>query len=230
MILTGEEISHRVQTGEIVITPFLPENVNPNSYNFRLHSHMKVYEEGVIDIKEEKPTQDIHIGPEGIVLEPMRLYLASTIETMGSTHFVPTYAARSSIARLGMFINLSASLGDIGFIGRWTIQLLAVNRIRLYAGMNIGQMMFWNVQGDIRLYEGKYQGAKEAFSSRIYMDYAKAAVAAAAAAKAQQGADAEPAPEAAPEPVTDEALDAVSHTGTHAISDTRIERPTLRCA
>ncbi|RQP21742.1 dCTP deaminase [Piscinibacter terrae] len=178
MILTGEEITNRVSSGDIVIAPFLPQNVNPNSYNFRLHSHMKVYEEGVIDIKEEKRTTDLHIGPEGVVLEPMRLYLASTIETMGSTKFVPTYAARSSIARLGMFINLSASLGDIGFIGRWTIQLLAVNRIRLYAGMNIGQMMFWKVQGDIRLYDGKYQGAKEAFSSRIYMDYARPAAAA----------------------------------------------------
>lgn len=171
MILTGEEITHRVASGEIVIAPFLPENINPNSYNFRLHPHMKVYEKGIIDIKQQKPTRDVYIGPEGLVLEPMQLYLASTIETMGSTKFVPTYAARSSIARLGMFINLSASLGDIGFVGRWTIQLLAVNRIRVYAGMNIGQMMFWNVQGDIRLYEGKYQGATEAYSSRIYMDY-----------------------------------------------------------
>jgi len=174
MILTGEEISQRVATGDITIEPFLPQNVNPNSYNFRLHPHMKVYEDGIIDIKEEKRTTDVYIGPEGMVLEPMKLYLASTVETMGSTRFVPTYAARSSIARLGMFINLSASLGDIGFIGRWTIQLLAVNRIRVYAGMNIGQMMFWNVQGDIRLYKGKYQGAQEAFASRLYMDYAKA--------------------------------------------------------
>lgn len=173
MILTGTEISRRVKAGDITIAPFLSKNVNPNSYNFRLHADMKVYQEGVIDIKEEKPTDDIHIGPEGYVLEPMRLYLASTVETMGSTKFVPTYAARSSIARLGMFINLSASLGDIGFVGRWTIQLLAINRIRVYAGMDIGQMMFWDVQGDIDLYDGKYQGATEAFASRIFMDYQK---------------------------------------------------------
>lgn len=174
MILTGTEIARRVHAGDIVISPFLEENVNPNSYNFRLSADMKVYQDGVIDIKEEKPTDTIHIGPEGYVLEPMRLYLASTMEIMGSTKFVPTYAARSSIARLGMFINLSASLGDIGFVGRWTIQLLAINRIRVYAGMDIGQMMFWDVQGDINLYDGKYQGATEAFASRIFMDYQKA--------------------------------------------------------
>ncbi|WP_431120931.1 dCTP deaminase [Variovorax paradoxus] len=176
MILTGTEISRRVHNGDITIAPFLSKNVNPNSYNFRLAADMKVYQEGVIDIKEEKPTDDIHIGPEGFVLEPMRLYLATTMETMGSTKFVPTYAARSSIARLGMFINLSASLGDIGFVGKWTIQLLAINRIRVYAGMDIGQMMFWDVQGDIDLYDGKYQGATEAYASRIFMDYQKKAL------------------------------------------------------
>ncbi|PHX34491.1 deoxycytidine triphosphate deaminase [Pseudomonas syringae pv. syringae] len=147
MILTGSEIENRVRSGEIVISPFSHENVNPNSYNFRLHYQMKVYEDD--------------------------MYLASTIETMGSTHFVPTYAARSSIARLGMFINLSAPLGDIGFVGRWTLQLYALNRIRVYPGMNIGQMMFWNVKGDIELYSGKYQGATEAFASRIFMDFEK---------------------------------------------------------
>ncbi|MBI0330010.1 dCTP deaminase [Burkholderia plantarii] len=175
MILTGTEIEQRVQAGDIVIHPFLPDNVNPNSYNFRLHERMKVYEDGVIDVREEAPTREIVIGPQGYELEPRKLYLAATVETMGSTRFVPTYAARSSIARLGMFINLSAPLGDIGFVGRWTIQLFALNRIRVYAGMNIGQMMFWRVQGEIKLYTGKYQGATEAFASRIFLDYRKAA-------------------------------------------------------
>lgn len=171
MILTGSEIEKRVHSGEIVISPFSHENINPNSYNFRLHNQMKVYEGDVIDVRAEASTRTIEIGPDGYELEPMKLYLASTIETMGSTHFVPTYAARSSVARLGMFINLSAPLGDIGFVGRWTLQLYAVNRIRVYPGMNIGQMMFWSVKGDIELYAGKYQGATEAFASRIFMDF-----------------------------------------------------------
>lgn len=171
MILTGTEITRCVDRGHIVIQPFDRAKVNPNSYNFRLDAHMKVYEEGVIDIKHEHPTRDVRIGPEGYVLEPGRLYLACTIEKMGSTHYVPTYAARSSVARLGMFINLSAPLGDIGFVGRWTIQLLAVNRIRVYAGMDIGQMMFWCVRGEIELYDGKYQGATGVRSSRLFLDY-----------------------------------------------------------
>lgn len=177
MILTGSAIEHAVSLGDIVISPFLPGKINPNSYNFRLDSKLKVYCEGVIDIKREHPTEEIEIGPEGYVLEPMRLYLACSIETMGSSKYVPTYSARSSVARLGMFINLSAPLGDIGFVGRWTIQLLALNRVRVYAGMDIGQMMFWCVRGDIKLYDGKYQGATGILPSRLHVDYPQQALA-----------------------------------------------------
>ena len=171
MILTGSEITRRVKSGEIVISPFRSENVNPNSYNFTLSDTLRVYENAVIDVRQEQPSRTIKIGSEGVVLEPRRLYLASTIEILGSTQFVPTYAARSSVARLGMFINLSASLGDIGFVGRWTLQLLAMHPIRLYAGMSIGQMMFWKTKGTIKLYSGKYQGAKGALASRIHQDF-----------------------------------------------------------
>ncbi len=173
MILTGSEIKKRVETEEIVISPFDSENLNPNSYNFTLNPILRVYRPGVIDVKVEKPTKTIEIGQEGYVLKPRRLYLASTNEIMGSKYFVPTYAARSSIARLGMFINLSAHLGDVGFIGRWTLQLFALNNIRVYPGMKIGQMMFWRLHGDIELYDGKYQGADGALSSQIFRDFQK---------------------------------------------------------
>jgi len=173
MILTGNEIAKRVGMGDIVIDPFIPENVNPNSYNFRLHHELLVYDQELIDPAEKALTRVITIPPEGLVLEPQRLYLASTVEKMGSEHFVPTYAARSSVARLGMFINLSAPLGDIGFIGRWTIQLYCLHRVRVFFGMNIGQMMFWHVRGDIDLYQGKYKNADRVIASLIFKDFHK---------------------------------------------------------
>jgi len=171
MILTGPEIARRRAAGEIVISPFSEKNLNPNSYNFCLHPTMTIYSEGVIDPRHAHPTEQIVIGEDGYVLEPRRLYLAATLEELGGEYFVPTYAARSSVARLGLFINLSAPLGDIGFIGRWTIQLFALHPTRVYAGMQIGQMMFWKVAGEIDLYRGKYQGAEGAVASRMHMDF-----------------------------------------------------------
>lgn len=173
MILTGDEIRKRVSMGDIVIDPYLPDNINPNSYNFRLHHELLVYRDEVIDPTRPPATETIGIPSEGLVLDPLKLYLASTVERMGSEHFVPTYAARSSVARLGMFINLSAPLGDIGFIGRWTIQLYCLHHVRVFAGMNIGQMMFWHVRGNIRLYQGKYRNADRVLPSMIFKDFHK---------------------------------------------------------
>ena len=173
MILTGSEITKRVDNGDIIISPFNRKNVNPNSYNFTLYNEILKYDDGVIDVKSEKSVSVITVPKDGYVLEPQTLYLASTNEIIGSNKFVPTYAARSSVARLGMFINLSAPLGDIGFIGRWTLQLFCLSRIRIYPDMRIGQMMFWHIQGDVELYSGKYQGAACALSSRIYRDFAQ---------------------------------------------------------
>ena len=36
MILTGQQIIKEVRSGGIVISPFSEEQVNPNSYNYRL--------------------------------------------------------------------------------------------------------------------------------------------------------------------------------------------------
>lgn len=173
MILTGAEITRERANGHITIEPFTPEQVNPNSYNFRLGKTLRVYQESPLDARRANDFEEIEIPDEGYVLEPGRLYLAHTIEVLGSEHYAPTFAARSSVARLGLFINLSASLGDIGYIGQWTLQLYGMNRVRIYPGINIGQMMWWQPRGEILLYDGKYQGAAGPRSSDIHVDFDK---------------------------------------------------------
>ncbi len=176
MILTGNEIRHQVQLERIRIEPFIEDQLNPNSYNFCLGDVLRVYVSDLIDPKVPQETSELKIPPEGLVLAPRRLYLASSVERMGSDFFVPTYAARSSVARLGMFINLSAPLGDIGYFGKWTIQLFCLHPVRVYAGMKIGQIMFWKPFGAVALYSGKYQNSSEARGSLIHMDFASAPV------------------------------------------------------
>lgn len=108
------------------------------------------------------------------MLRAQCLYLASTVETMGSNYYVPTFAARSSVARLGLFINLSASLGDIGYVGQWTLQLVPVKNLLIYSGMEIGQMIWWKPVGIIDLYDGKYQHSVGPCATRIFHDFARA--------------------------------------------------------
>ena len=45
MILSGKEIEKEVRSGNIVINPFSPSQVNPNSYNLTLHNELLVYED-----------------------------------------------------------------------------------------------------------------------------------------------------------------------------------------
>ncbi|TQK51146.1 deoxycytidine triphosphate deaminase [Streptomyces sp. SLBN-118] len=173
MILTGTEIERERANGRITIDPFTPEQVNPNSYNFRLGKTLRVYQDMPLDARSTNDFEEIEIPDDGYILEPGRLYLAHTIEVLGSEHYAPTFAARSSVARLGLFINLSASLGDIGYTGQWTLQLYSMNRVRVYPGINIGQMMWWRPQGEIVLYDGKYQGSVGPRSSDIHVDFDK---------------------------------------------------------
>jgi rifampicin phosphotransferase len=171
VILTGPEIARQRELRRICIEPFNPEHVNPNSYNFTLGSTLKRYREELLDPHVVNDCDEIEIGPDGYVLQSNCLYLAHTCERMGSDFFAPTFAARSSVARLGLFINLSASLGDIGFCGQWTLQLFPIHQLRVYAGMRIGQMMWWRPQGEILLYEGKYQGSDGPTSTLIHRDF-----------------------------------------------------------
>lgn len=172
MILTGTEIAAAARSGHIVIRPFNSAQVNPNSYNFRLGKTLLMYRiDQILDPRRAPVTEQLEIPGDGLELTARRLYLGSTVEVLGSEYYAPTYATRSSVARLGLFISLSASLGDIGFIGQWTLQLFPTVNLTVYPGMEIGQMMWWKPRGPIELYHGKYQNSSGPTASRIRDDF-----------------------------------------------------------
>lgn len=171
MILTGPAIQAEVEAGRIQIDPFDPRFLNPNSYDFRLSDSLLVYDDLVLDSARENAVTEISIDRTGLVLDPARVYLSATAEIMGSDHFVPIIRGKSSTARLGLFINITADLIDIGSHNRWTLQLHCVQPVRIYPGMRIGQVTFWVPQGEITLYDGKYQGAMTARASESFRDF-----------------------------------------------------------
>ncbi|MFI9078777.1 dCTP deaminase [Streptomyces sioyaensis] len=171
MILTGPEIGARVKYGEIRIDPFDPGMLQPNSYDFRLDGRIGWYTTHVLDCGRENPFEEHTIPAGGLVLQPDRIYLASTIERIGSDHYVPIIRAKSSVARLGLFVHVTADLIDIGSHGQLTLQLHAVQPVRIYPGMLIGQVTFWTVTGEVVLYDGKYQGSDGPRPSQIHRDF-----------------------------------------------------------
>ncbi|MDP3881893.1 MAG: dCTP deaminase [Nanoarchaeota archaeon] len=173
MILTGSEIEKQVKLNRIHINPFIPENLNPNSYNFRLGKTFKIYKNKVLDSAKENFYKEITIPETGFILEPHQLYLGHTIEEMGSDHYVPIMQARSSIGRLGLYIYLNSGLGDLGFKKQWTLELHSIHKLKVYPGMKIGQMLFWEPRGKIILYQGKYKDSRGPEVSQIWKDFAR---------------------------------------------------------
>jgi dCTP deaminase len=173
MILTGPEITAAAHDGRLTIDPFEPEQVNPNSYNVRLGPTLLIYTDTVIDAHRPNSTREVEIGKGGYVLQPGELYLGHTVEQVGSNTYVPLLFGRSSVGRLGLFVEITAPIGDIGFHGQWTLMLSPVRPLRVYAGMRIGQIMFFVSTGAIALYQGKYQAAVGPQPSAYWRDAAR---------------------------------------------------------
>lgn len=157
MILSGSEIKAQLG-GNIKIEPWSDDQLNPNSYNLTLHDELLVYEEIVLDMKRPSRFRRITIPEEGLILQPNQLYLARTIEHTETHNFVPMLEGRSSIGRLGLFVHVTAGFGDVGFSGYWTLEMFAVQPVRIYPGVQVCQIFYHTLSGDVTEYKSsKYQ-------------------------------------------------------------------------
>jgi dCTP deaminase len=170
MILSGDEIRRRMGN-DIVIDPFDDQRVNPNSYNLALHNELLIYEEVVVDMKQPNRTRRIVIPDDGLVLTPHQLYLARTAERTETHNLVPMIEGRSSIGRLGLFVHVTAGFGDVGFCGYWTLEMFAVQPVRIYPNVPICQIFYHEITGDIQEYcSDKYQNNEDIQPSLLFQE------------------------------------------------------------
>lgn len=170
MILSGDEIRRRLGK-DICIEPFAEEKLNPNSYNLTLHDELITYEEVVLDMAQPNRTRRIRIPKEGIVLAPQKLYLGRTVERTETHNCVPMIEGRSSIGRLGLFVHVTAGFGDVGFCGYWTLEMFAVQPIRIYPGVPICQIFYHQITGSYTEYcSDKYQHNRDIQPSLLYKE------------------------------------------------------------
>ncbi|MDX2301905.1 MAG: dCTP deaminase [Microscillaceae bacterium] len=171
MILSGKEIEKRLGK-DIQIDPYDAKQLNPNSYNLRLHEDLLVYEHPVLDMKKPNSTQKISIPQDGLVLEPNRLYLGRTIEYTQTDNLVPMLEGRSSVGRLGLFVHVTAGFGDVGFRGFWTLEIFCVQPVKIYPGVEICQLYYHTIDGEFETYQSsKYQNNTSVQPSLMYKDF-----------------------------------------------------------
>lgn len=159
MILTGNKIREEVKNKRIVIEPFSEDQINPNSYNYRLGTeYIELDNDKLYDIKNIKQEFNMKKIPEdGLILEPKKIYLCNTKEIIGSTEYITSLIGKSSMGRLGLFLQVAADLGHQGQIHKWTLELRASVPTKIYPNMRIGQVTFWKTYGEKLLQDGYYE-------------------------------------------------------------------------
>ncbi len=170
MILSGVEI-HRQLGKNIIIDPFDESRLNPNSYNLTLHHELLTYEELVLDMRKANRVRRLSIPQNGMVLNPQQLYLGRTVERTETHNLAPMIEGRSSIGRLGLFVHVTAGFGDVGFCGYWTLEMFAVQPIRIYPGVQICQILYHQIAGDFKPYASdKYQHNRDIQPSLLFKE------------------------------------------------------------
>lgn len=199
-ILLHSEILENYNAGLITIEPFDEKQIGPNSYDVKISDTLKVYkfpqirsccensndsanntevkiytQVEYLDPRQKNQTESIKLPKDGYVLKPGVLYLGSTMERIGSQHYLPMYEGRSSMARLGIQSHISAGFGDVGFESYWTLEIVVQHPVKIYPGMRVGQIYFHRINPDANnpenRYKGKYLVQKEPQESKSYEDF-----------------------------------------------------------
>jgi dCTP deaminase len=149
MILSDTQIQKAIDERRIVIRPFRPECLGSNSYDVHLGRYLATYRDGALDARKANAVEEFSIPPHGFVLVPGQLYLGVTEEYTETHDHVPFLEGKSSVGRLGIDIHSTAGKGDVGFCNYWTLEMSVKLPVRIYAGMPIGQLIYFEVAGTV---------------------------------------------------------------------------------
>jgi dCTP deaminase len=167
MILSDTAILEEIEKGTIVIEPFDAKNLGSNSYDVHLGKYLAVYNDHSLDARKHNLITNFEIPHDGYVLQPNILYLGVTMEYTETHAHVPFLEGKSSTGRLGIDIHATAGKGDVGFCNAWTLEISCVQPVRIYAGMPIGQLIYFPVLGEVK---NKYNSKASAkYSGRNMM-------------------------------------------------------------
>ena len=162
-MLSDQQIARLGRDG--VITPYSPEQLQPASYDMRLGRELRVFNHTSpkpIDTKEASDrTHPLLMPLEGHLLESFALAVTQEMIRMPS-NLAARVEGKSSLARLGLFVHVTAGFIDPGFEGYITLELFCTHArgMIIYPGMPICQLSFQHLEQHARVpYSGKYQGS-----------------------------------------------------------------------
>jgi len=164
-VLSREEILTAVEKGEIVISPFDPDNVGCASVDLTLSNEFRYYKPGlnVIPVKEE--TDYINITEKVVLAEGETYLLLPGCACLGITRETVTLSprlcglleGRSRFARLGLFVHITAGFMNPGISNRQVLEIYNASNypLALVPGEKLCQFIFLKMEGQAS-YRGKF--------------------------------------------------------------------------
>lgn len=181
-ILSDTEIENAYDAGRLKIDPFRLTQVQPASYDLRLGHHFREYitsDRRPIDPRspERRTKLDVLRGAEVKTIRARSFLLASTEEYISlPDDIVGRVEGKSSLARMGLFVHVTAGFIDPGFDGHLTLELFNANHlpIQLIPGMKVCQISFEKLNTPAArpygkgAYGSKYSGQSEGPVESMY--------------------------------------------------------------
>lgn len=191
MLLSDRDIRKELDAGRIQLTQSSQEMIQPSSIDVRIDRYFRLFDNhkyAEIDPAKEQPelTRLIEVDPaEGFVLHPGEFVLGSTFEQVTLPNDIAArLEGKSSLGRLGLLTHSTAGFIDPGFSGHVTLELsnMATLPIRLWPGMKIGQLCFFQLSSEAEAPYGsganhsRYHGQRGPTASRSYLNWNRADV------------------------------------------------------
>lgn len=186
MLLSDIDIEGYINSRDITITPYDRSLLQPSSIDVRLGRQFRTFNSNRYTHIDPAQQQDdlttlVELDlRECFILHPGEFALATTMETIALSDLLAArLEGKSSLGRLGLMTHSTAGFIDPGFTGQITLELSNVSNlpIKLYSGMRIGQVCFFELRNPVRLAYGdehrasKYQHQRGPTPSQAWRNF-----------------------------------------------------------
>jgi dCTP deaminase len=189
-VLNDEEIKNELIKRSINLIPLIDKGqIGSTSVDVRLGTSFQIYkpnQSGILDLISTKSVEETLKKStlidldflEEIILVPGQFVLGHTMEYLVlPKNIAAELEGRSSYARLGIEIHMTAGFIDPGFNGVLTLELFNAgpNPVKIYPGLRIGQLRFFRCTETKKPYDrniyAKYKGLLKHNESLLVNDY-----------------------------------------------------------
>lgn len=155
-MLTNNEIAKQIRLGNIKIDN-LRENAleKPNSCIVSISDVLYTFDYSVVDTKEKNiylqevstdivnKLRRVQIPKNGLLLEPHKVYLAKTTETIRTNGYVPVLNGRTSLSLLGVSIELNSGYTKDNHDENFLLSIICTKPTIIYPDIEIGNLTFF---------------------------------------------------------------------------------------